>query len=164
MQNDPLLYLVAGAFGASIVGLVGGFIGSAIQSRREHVRWLREQRLIALDRFVRLLDRFPDVSDGAEPTPEDSDAVDDLSAAVASIDLLGPQSVSEAAFVLMSCTFIDAHETQSFEADAFTLKNAHATVTKMLDRPSDSASLVKEARARFKVAANRALAIKDANK
>jgi hypothetical protein len=164
MQNDPLLYLVAGAFGASIVGLIGGFIGSGIQWRHEHDRWLREQRLVALDRFVRVLDSFPNVGEDVEPEPKDSDIIDELSAAVASIDLLGPRSVSEAAYVLMSCTFIHAHETHTFEADAFTLKNAQATVTSMLEKPSDSTRLVREARAKFKAAANKALSIKDADR
>ncbi len=39
-----LAAIVGGALGGALVTAVGGFVGAAIQTRRDHQRWVREKR------------------------------------------------------------------------------------------------------------------------
>ncbi len=91
MTADALLSVLVGALGASLLGLLGAWI----QSRREHTRWVREQRFAAYNGLIKLAERI---------TPRDStDAGDDaaffaeLFQALGTLRLVGPAAVLEAA-------------------------------------------------------------------
>jgi len=95
MSVDPVVSLLIGALGASIIGLLGGWV----QSRREHTRWLREQRLAAYAEYVGATDRVQksratvDKSETLAMVSQRERAED----ALASIELLGPDRVLDAA-------------------------------------------------------------------
>jgi hypothetical protein len=44
---DPTLLAILSIFGGAALTAAAGFVGAAIQARREHMRWLREQRFVA---------------------------------------------------------------------------------------------------------------------
>lgn len=41
---DPTLLALLSIFGGATLTVIAGFFGAWIQSRREHSKWLREQR------------------------------------------------------------------------------------------------------------------------
>jgi len=94
-QIDPTLYLIAGAFGASIVGLMGGVVGAWIQSRREHSRWVRELREKAYRELLSVIGLNRLTEDGRRDSNSEADRR--TSEALAAIRLVGPNSVEEAA-------------------------------------------------------------------
>jgi hypothetical protein len=91
---DAFWTFVLGVFGASALTLVGTFIGSALQNRRDHVRWVRENRL----------DAYRDFLAKAELTwPSQSKDLtvwrtymDDIGTALVVVRLVGPDEVSTA--------------------------------------------------------------------
>jgi hypothetical protein len=92
MTLDPVLTFFVGALGASVVGMIGALIGAATQSRREHRRWVRQERLVVYRRFLDLAER--------DPEPETSDYaayMAKLGSALAAVELLGPDGVAEKA-------------------------------------------------------------------
>lgn len=101
-QNDPLLYLVAGAFGASLVALAGGLFGAWLQSRREHSRWVREQRHAAYLDSIRaievMIQTWP--KDGKPPV----ERYEAVRAALAHVMLLGPDTVKDAILEFLSAS------------------------------------------------------------
>ena len=95
MIVDPLVSLLVGALGAATLTVTGGLVGAIVQHRREHTRWLREQRLSAYLDFLRLADRITTM-----PRLASEDGIkflNDLQTATASLRLLGPKSVLGAA-------------------------------------------------------------------
>jgi len=97
---DPLFALLFGALGASVLGLIGGAIGAWVQSRREHRRWLRDQKLAAYTTVLDLTSRLQII----RPAARDDDQIDgDLFAlfrATASVDLFGPDALAQHVFDL----------------------------------------------------------------
>lgn len=91
MTVDPLLSLLIGALGAALIGL----LGALIQSRREHARWIREQRLAAYLAYARESERI--LSDSPSGFGGHASVLD-AQAATATLRLLGPERVFEAAF------------------------------------------------------------------
>lgn len=91
MTADALLSVLVGALGASLLGLLGAWI----QSRREHVRWVREQRFAAYNGLMKLAERVRsrDPSDAAE----DAEYLENLFRALGTLRLVGPGAVLEAA-------------------------------------------------------------------
>ncbi|MGX1694069.1 hypothetical protein ACWIBQ_01620 [Microbacterium keratanolyticum] len=49
---DPTTLAVLSIFGGAALTAVAGFVGAWLQGRREHSRWLREQRYEAFTRFM----------------------------------------------------------------------------------------------------------------
>ncbi|MFW8744876.1 hypothetical protein [Mesorhizobium japonicum] len=92
MQVDPLLSLLIGALGAALLGLLGAWI----QSRREHQKWVREQRLAAYGEFLRLSSRMEALPSGPIKNRR-SAYFDSLAEAVSSVHLVGPKKVEQAA-------------------------------------------------------------------
>lgn len=90
---DPLVALLVGAFGAAALTVGGGFLGAFLQHRREHERWIREQRF----------DAYRDFLSGAErmttwvATSSTQEVLRDTQRAIAAVRLLGPDDVIEAA-------------------------------------------------------------------
>ncbi|HEY4237415.1 MAG TPA: hypothetical protein VGM45_08780 [Gaiellaceae bacterium] len=89
MQPDPVLTLLSGALAAALIGLLGAWI----QSRREHFRWVREQRLSAYLAYARETERI--LTKPYRGAPEDAERAQ---AATAALRLLGPTAVFDAAF------------------------------------------------------------------
>ncbi len=94
---DPVLSLLIGAFGAALLAALAGFVGAAINSRREHSRWVREERLNAYTAFLR-------VTELTWPMQSKDRAVwrahmDDMTAAVSVVHILGPDTVTARALL-----------------------------------------------------------------
>ncbi|WP_448720515.1 hypothetical protein [Microbacterium natoriense] len=66
---DPLVPVVVGG----LLALVGGLIGAWVQGRREHSRWVREQRFEAYQRALRFIERMRAL--GHDPV---DDAIEEL--------------------------------------------------------------------------------------
>lgn len=104
MDVDPLVTLLVGAFGAALIALLGAWI----QSRREHSRWIREQRLAAYLAYARETERI--LSGTKHVSPKDAQD------ATATLRLLGPQEVFDAAFAFTVSTL--RHALVQSEPDA----------------------------------------------
>lgn len=98
---DPLVSLLVGALGAALLGLLGAWI----QSRREHARWIREQRLAAYLDYIRLIERMPYLTKVDEETLA---FIDSLTASVATLRLVGPRAVFDAGVALSQAAIRDA--------------------------------------------------------
>lgn len=98
MTVDPLFSLLIGAFGASLVGL----LGAMVQSKREHTKWLRAQRLDAYGRFMADMGewRFLLEHAASRRRAEENDELGTVRARVLAsgdaVSLLGPKSVNAA--------------------------------------------------------------------
>jgi hypothetical protein len=96
---DPLLYVLAGALGAAGLTAVAGFIGAWINSRRDHKRWEREQRLDAYRGFLRMTEQvWPMQSKEQADWRAHQDA---MSSALGEVTLVGPNEVLTAATVYL---------------------------------------------------------------
>ena len=93
-QVDPVLALVVGAFGAALLTAVAGAIGALVQGKREHARWVREQRFDAYRAYLRAVERMPSPPTRRADFEDFSEVVMD---ALADIGLVGPSEVMEAA-------------------------------------------------------------------
>ena len=91
MTADALLSVLVGALGASLLGLLGAWI----QSRREHTRWVREQRFAAYNGLMKLAERVRsrDTTDASG----DAEYFEQLFQALGTLRLVGPAEVLEAA-------------------------------------------------------------------
>jgi len=94
MTVDPLVSLLVGALGASLIGLVGAWIGAAFQSRREHKRWVREQRLEVYRALLAVADN---AQEGIMSTTSTAfrKYMSALVVAQSAVVLLGPKAVSD---------------------------------------------------------------------
>lgn len=98
---DPVLSLLIGALGAAVLTVIGGFIGSLLQSRREHARWIREARLEAYRDFLRIAERMPEIT-SKEMTEREERYIDEMKDSLATVKLLGPDTVRIAAVKYMA--------------------------------------------------------------
>ena len=92
MQLDPVISLLVGALGASLIGLFGAWV----QSRREHARWLREKRYEGHLAFLRLTDRHTTNAQlGRGPKTKDDvkEAIEEINEVVSAISLIGPETL-----------------------------------------------------------------------
>lgn len=118
---DPTLLAVLSIFGGAALTAGAGFVGTRVQSRREHDRWLREQRhevcrdyLHALDNYRALFraNRLDDTNEGqAAPLQE-------LIKFISYLDLLGPDKLAESArqyALIQDDHFKDLLDSQSVE-------------------------------------------------
>jgi hypothetical protein len=93
MQVDAFTTLLVGAFGAAALTVIGGFIGAAIQHRREHARWVRAQQMAAYLDFLHKAEAAPSNVENDVWTAH----LDELGAAFAAIELVGPDAVAATA-------------------------------------------------------------------
>ena len=63
---DPTAQVLLTVFGAAIVTALAGFAGAALQGRREHKRWVRQERLAAYLDFLRFAHGLWDLIDDRE--------------------------------------------------------------------------------------------------
>lgn len=96
---DPLFALLVGALGASLLGLLGAWI----QSRREHRKWLREQRFEAYRQFMidmsdmsRIVSQTPTLLNAGALKADIETLVERFSHSFEAVSLLGPKSVNAA--------------------------------------------------------------------
>ena len=97
MEIDPLLSLLVGALGASLIGLLGAWI----QARRDHRKWLREKRFDAYRAFLVSMSTYEELAK-IEPTPQNAestlkrlrDLIENLSNSFETVSLLGPRKVN----------------------------------------------------------------------
>jgi len=88
---DPWVTLLVGALGAALLGL----LGATIASRREHAKWVREQRMEAYRGFLRATETvWPSQSSDAGVWRE---YMDGMGTTLADVRLVGPKAVSEVA-------------------------------------------------------------------
>lgn len=52
---DPTTQVLLTIFGAALVTALSGFAGAALQARRDHKRWIRQERLAAYVNFLQLV-------------------------------------------------------------------------------------------------------------
>jgi hypothetical protein len=90
---DPLLILLT-ALGGALVAAAAGFIGAWLQGRREHEKWIRERRFEAYTRYMQVAQRW-NVRLSAKIDGNDEEFLDEMVAAEAEIDLLGPKAVRD---------------------------------------------------------------------
>ncbi|WP_442576346.1 hypothetical protein ACSBPH_04175 [Microbacterium sp. F51-2R] len=55
---DPTLLALLSIFGGAALTIIAGFVGAWIQSRREHQKWLREQRYLAYLDYIKKKDKY----------------------------------------------------------------------------------------------------------
>ena len=91
MTADALLSVLVGALGASLLGLLGAWI----QSRREHERWVREQRFAAYNSLMKLAERVR--SRNSADADGDAEYFSQLFQALGTLRLVGPAAVLQAA-------------------------------------------------------------------
>lgn len=102
MTLDPWLTLLIGALGAAALSIPAGFLGAWIASRREHEKWIREQRLDAYRELLRVLElAWPMQSKDQTVWRDHQDA---MSAALGVVTILGPDSVGMAAHTYLDAT------------------------------------------------------------
>ena len=94
MTVDPLVSLLIGAFGAAVLGTIGALLGAWIQSRREHLRWIRQERLTAYRDFIRIIEGVTAIHATAAERRKYQAEVD---AARVALRLVGPDPVFRAA-------------------------------------------------------------------
>ena len=90
MQPATLLTFLGGAGVAALIGLFGAWI----QSRREHERWVREQRLSAYRDLVRAAEGILLYEGKTTPTPDEEAYASELLGRVGAVRLLGPETVA----------------------------------------------------------------------
>lgn len=150
---DPLLALLVGALGAAVLTTAAGFLGAWLQSRREHDRWVREQRLAAYNDFMRVADRVPKAASKAAATYGD-----ELKESLATLTLLGPDSVIAAGTKFMVHAILEADKPRIADRE----ENRDRSVTDII-RNIDMATVDMRgftiARIEFARAAQAALAI-----
>ncbi|EAR24279.1 hypothetical protein A20C1_00290 [marine actinobacterium PHSC20C1] len=87
----PTLLLTA--LGGAIVAALAGIVGASIQGRREHSKWVREQRFTAYTAFAAA---FAHVRSSTAENPQVPDAAV-IHAAIQALAILGPKSMKDAA-------------------------------------------------------------------
>jgi hypothetical protein len=100
---DPLVSLLVGALGASVIGLIGALFGAWIQGRREHRKWLRERRYEAYRTFAVDMNSFHKLkltkrtaATTRSMRDESLDLLRRFGESFESVSLLGPKKVNEA--------------------------------------------------------------------
>ena len=96
MPVDPLLSLLIGAFGASVVGLAGALLGAWLQSRREHSRWTRDKRFEAYAALFELDERRRDVEQRGADSPEAAEYLRELARVKALLRIFGSEQMRAA--------------------------------------------------------------------
>ena len=75
---DPLAVVIISATGGAIVTALFALIGAAVSARREHTKWLREQRFEAYQRALRLIEHMRYLNDDRRQWKEMTDLPADM--------------------------------------------------------------------------------------
>lgn len=90
-----------------LIAVLGGIVGSFIQDRREHSRWVRAKRQEAHLGYLVLIDRHANnarIGQGPRSNAEIKSLLEELAQAVSALSLFGPETVLEAARTLRDLT------------------------------------------------------------
>lgn len=106
---DPILVAILPLAGV-VLTILAGLLGALIQRRGETARWLREERLRAYTDHLLATDHMMSVLVAKDPTdPDDPAALAETRRAVAICQLLGPDSLYDAATVFQDTVFVDGN-------------------------------------------------------
>lgn len=155
-MDDWFNVILTPAIVAAVVAAIGTWIGAGLQDRRDHRRWLREQRYEAYVKFeafyrdaTSVSRALSDLRNQPERTDNEAD-IDDLSESIANLSMradkllggsadalsplvvLGPNAVAIAADEMLSQLAADERTRQTTAHDAF--KAAVHKVLKIPDR------------------------------
>lgn len=89
---DPTLLALLSIFGGVALTIIAGAIGALIQHRREHSKWLRDQRLRVYTEFLAAHDGLVRINERGSGTGEQI-----VIKSVGAVQLVGPADVAEAA-------------------------------------------------------------------
>lgn len=125
MNLETWIALLIGALGASILTLFAGFLGERRESKREHARWVREQRFEAYRDFLRVAERLPSIAMDKTPDERDLDYLENMHDAVGKIRLVGPDAVIDVAVIHLDRALKYAREQSKTENDEEATTAAH---------------------------------------
>jgi hypothetical protein len=110
MAIDPIVSLIVGAFGAAALTLLGALLGAWLQARREHSRWLRDQRFAIYLALLELQRRRPEVESMSVQSEESRQYMKEMARVQGGIALLGPRRMRDAieAHSVATATFMSA--------------------------------------------------------
>lgn len=94
--NAAWIALAAGLAGV-ILTVIGGLIGAIIQGRREHAKWIRDQRLSAYAAHLAATDNYLRAAQQDEDYSELSGVSTDSIRALSVVQLVGPDHIAESA-------------------------------------------------------------------
>ncbi len=101
---DAAWIALAGGLAGIVLTLLGALIGAIIQGRREHMKWIRDQRLHAYADHLAATDNFlraaQQDSDGSELSAVTTDSIRAMSV----VQLVGPDRVAEIAAAFQTAT------------------------------------------------------------
>lgn len=96
------------AFGGGLVGIVFTLaitlVGATIESRREHKKWIRDQRLRAYADHLAATDNFLRAAKHDEDNSEFSAVTTDSIRSLSVVQLVGPDAVSASASIFQDAT------------------------------------------------------------
>jgi hypothetical protein len=124
MTIDPLLSLLVGALGAALIGLLGAWI----QSRREHSRWVREERITAYKELLGIAERFTEAYEVG--TDQYRQQTADFMSAVSTVEFVGPTPVGHAGLKFMSAVLLLAQSRKNRDAAPVPLPADQSSVDK----------------------------------
>lgn len=101
--NAAWIALSGGLVGV-VLTLLGAFIGAIFQSRREHKKWIRDQRLRAYADHLAATDNFLRAAQHDEDNSEFSAVSTDSIRSMSVVQLVGPDAVSTSASMLQDAT------------------------------------------------------------
>lgn len=119
---DPTALAILSIFGGAALTVIAGFIGAWIQSRREHVRWVRERRFDAYTAADAVLTRMEGIERriAMATDPIEREALarrlddisrDDMPDPISRLNLLGPAAVVAAKEAYQAAKDDDARAT-----------------------------------------------------
>lgn len=127
MTVDPLVSLLIGAFGASLIGLVGALVGAAVQARREHQRWIRQLRFEAYREYQKVIDGIR--NDSEMKRVLSADYLNELQQAMGGLRLLGTARVMNAARAYWVAAFVYSSKLNSSRTKGATSTDQDSFVT-----------------------------------
>lgn len=142
--------------------VIAGFVGAAIANRREHAKWTREHRMNAYRDFLREAERPPE---GERDPRLWSAYLDELGVAYATIELVGPDLVAEAALdhFLSALDYSSArdHAGAAWDSEHGSEEEKAAEIKRLDDALEVETDRQRKTRRAFVLAARKELSIED---
>lgn len=93
---DPTILALLSIFGGVLLTIVAGGIGALVQHRREHSKWLRDQRIRVYSEHLAATDDFLRAAQNGDPAEAQVVAAASIRA-LSALQLAGPDKVFKAA-------------------------------------------------------------------
>lgn len=90
---DPTILALLSIFGGVLLTIIAGGVGALIQHRREHSKWLRDQRLRTYTEFLAAHDGLIRINDPGSDAGTEQRVI----RSVGAVQLVGPDDLSAAA-------------------------------------------------------------------